>query len=104
MAAQKGKKNRKKFFVCLNVYQPKIHLIKALNYLDSSSLNGRLPQDPINGGFKELFLHKNEFKTCAAVNFLKKHLDLETRIPTKDMKFRLEFLFTCPSTYELIIT
>ena len=36
MAAQKRKKNlRQKFFVFLNAYFPKIHLIKTLNSLDS---------------------------------------------------------------------
>ena len=27
------------------------------------------------GGFRELFLPKNDFKTCSAVNFQKKHVD-----------------------------
>ena len=44
MAAQQQKKNRKKkrkkkqqeLFTFLNAYYPKIHLIKALNSLDSS--------------------------------------------------------------------
>ena len=52
----------------------------------------------------ELFLPKNDFRTCSAVNFLKKHAVLEPWKPTKDMNFKLEFFFTCPSTYECIIT
>ena len=56
------------------------------------------------GDFMELFLPKNDFRTCSAVNFLKKHAVLEPWKPTKDMNFKLEFFFTCPSTYECIIT
>ena len=53
----------------------KTHLIKALNSLDSSRPNGRLSQNPKPGGFRDLFLPENDFKTCSAVNFPKKHPD-----------------------------
>ena len=77
MAAQQQKKNRKKkrkkkqqeLFTFLNAYYPKIHLIKALNSLDSSWPNGRLSENSKTGDFRELFLPKNDFKTCSAVNF-----------------------------------
>ena len=81
MAAQqqqknkKTKKNQQKLFTFLNAYYPKIHLIKALNSLDSSWPNGRLSENSKTGDFRELFLPKNDFKTCSAVNFLKKHAD-----------------------------
>ena len=76
MAAQKRKKKiRQKFLAFLNVYYPKTHLIKALYSLDSSRPNGRLSQNPKTGGFRELFLPENDFKTCSTVNFPKKHPD-----------------------------
>ena len=69
MAAQKRKKKiRQKFLAFLNVYYPKTHLIKALYSLDSSRPNGRLSQNPKTGGFRELFLPENDFKTCSRVN------------------------------------
>ena len=49
----------------LNVYYQKTHLIKALNFLDSSRANVRLSQNPETGGFRELFLPENDFKTCS---------------------------------------
>ena len=58
------------------VYYPKTQLIKALYSLDSSSRpNGQLSQNPKTGGFKELFLSENDFKTCSTVNFPEKHPD-----------------------------
>ena len=64
MAAQKRKKKiRQKFLAFLNVYYPKTHLIKALYSLDSSRSYGRLSQNPKTGGFRELFLPENDFKT-----------------------------------------
>ena len=59
-------------FECLLL---KIHLIKALNSLDSSRPNGGLSQNSKTRGFRELFLPKNDSKTCSAVNFLKKYVD-----------------------------
>ena len=70
--------------------------MKALNFLDSSRLNGRLYQNPKEGGFRELFLPENDFKTCSAVKFPKNMQILETWKPTKDMKFELEFFFDMP--------
>ena len=73
MAAQKRKKKiRQKFLAFLNVYYPKTHLIKALYSLDSSRPNGRLSQNPKTGGFRELFLPENDFKTCSTINSSKK--------------------------------
>ena len=57
----------------LNAYYPKTHLIKALNSLDSQRPNGRLSQNLKTGGFRELHLLENDFKTCSAVNFQKIH-------------------------------
>ena len=59
----------------LNVCYPETHLIKALYSLDSSRTNRRLPHTLKTGGFRELFLPGNDFKTCSTVNFPKKHPD-----------------------------
>ena len=68
MAAKKCKNIFwEKCFAFLNVY-----CLKALNSLDFSRPNRILPQKPKTGGFKELFLPENNFKTCFAVNFSKK--------------------------------
>ena len=76
MADQKRKKHfQENFLAFLNVYYPKTHLIKTLYSLDSSRPNGRLLQNLKTGGFRELFLPKNDFKTCSKVNFPKKHPD-----------------------------
>ena len=76
MAAQKmQKKLLSEFFSFLNAYYPKTHPIKVLNCLDSSRPNGRLSQNLKIRGFWELFLSENDFKTCSAVNFPKKHVD-----------------------------
>ena len=79
MADQNGKKKIfwQKFLAFLNVCHLKTHLIKALNSLDSSRPNGRLSQNLKTGSFRELFLPENDFKTCSAVNFPKKHPDFE---------------------------
>ena len=74
MAAQKWKKKKEwqNFFTFLNAYYLKTHLIKALSSLYSSKASGRLSQNPKIEGFRKLFLSKNDFKTCSAVNFSKK--------------------------------
>ena len=64
-----------KFFSILNAYKPKTHLIKALNYIDSTKSFGRLSQNFRTGGFRESFLSENDFKTCLTVNFRKIHPD-----------------------------
>ena len=65
MAAQKHKKIvSRMFFAFLNTYKPKTQLISALNSIDSSRTYGRLSQNPITSGFRESFLHENDFKTC----------------------------------------
>ena len=73
MAAQKWKKILPEIFAFLNAYYPKTHLIKVLNSLDSARLNGGLSQYPKTGGFRELFLPENDFKTCSSKHFSKKH-------------------------------
>ena len=74
MADQKGKKKiRQKFLTFLNVYYLKTRLIKALYSFDSSGPNGRVLQNPKTGGFRELFLLENDFKSYSTVNFPKKH-------------------------------
>ena len=76
MAALKQKqKFQWKFLTFLHVYYHKNHLIKTLYSLDSSRTNGRLSQNPKTGCFRELFLPENDFKTCSAVNFPRKHPD-----------------------------
>ena len=60
------------FFAYLNAYYFKIHLIKALNSLDSSRPYGRLLKNPKTSSFRELFLPENDFKTCSTVSFPKK--------------------------------
>ena len=73
MVAQKSKKkNWQKLFLYLNAYYSKTHQIKALNSLDESISNERLSQNPKTGGFRELILPGNDFKTCSAVNYPKK--------------------------------
>ena len=48
-----------------------------------------------------LILPKNDFQTSSTINFHKNVHILEAWKPTEDMKFRLDFFFTCPSTYVL---
>ena len=43
------------------------------------------------GGFRELFMPKNGFKTYSAVNFAKLHADFGELETTEGMKFRLDF-------------
>ena len=103
MAAQKHtKKFRQKFFAFLNAYYPKAQLIKALNSLDSSRTYGRLLENPKTGGSRELFLPENDFKTCSAVKFSKKHTDfggLETN--NEDMKFKLAIFLHALHSHDL---
>ena len=49
-----------------------LHTCQNLTLL---SKNRRPSQNPETGGFRELLLPKNDFKTCSAVNFPKKHAD-----------------------------
>ena len=73
MAAQRPqKKFRQKYFAFLNVYYPKTYLIKVLNCLYTSRLNGRLSQNPKTGGFRGLFLPENDFKNLLHGRFSKK--------------------------------
>ena len=75
MAAQKGKKKRfwQKFLTVLNVYYPKIHLIKALCSLDYFRSYGTLLENPKTGASGDLFLPESDFKTSSAVNFPKRY-------------------------------
>ena len=43
------------------------------------------------GDFRVLFMPKNGFKTCSAVNFAKLHADFGGLETTEGMKFRLDF-------------
>ena len=64
----------------------------------------RLSENPKTGDSRELFQPENDFNTCSEVNFLKKKIHiLEAWKQTKDIKFRLEFIFTCPAMCELDI-
>ena len=103
MVAQKHTQKNcwQKYFAFLNAHYPKTQQIKALNSPDSSRSYRKPLENPKTHSFKKLFLPKNDFKTCSAVNFLKKHPVLEAWKPTKDTKFRLAFFFMCPSTDEL---
>ena len=65
------KKNWQKFSALLNIYYPKTHPVKTLNSFSSSRPDGRPSQNPKTGGFMELFLPENDFKTCSTVNFPK---------------------------------
>ena len=76
---------------------------QALNSCHSFRPYKKLLENRKIGGFRELFMPENDFKTCYAVSFLKNIQILEAWKATKNMKFRLEFFFTCPSTYELDI-
>ena len=66
-----------------------------------------LLENPKTWDSRELFLPENNSKTCSAVNFQqkkrKKNQVLEALKPTRDMKLRLDFSCTCPSTHELNI-
>ena len=68
-----------------------------LNSFDFFRPYGRILENPKTGGSRELFLPQYNFKICYAVNFPKKHADFRG---LQDMKFKLEFFFICPSTYE----
>ena len=65
----------------------------ALNSFDSSMIYGRLLENPKTKGLREFFLPENDFETCYTVKVAWKSME--------DMKLRLEFFFTCPSTYKL---
>ena len=54
-------------------------------------------------GSGELFLPENDFQNSSTESSQKNIQILETWKPTEDMKFRLEFFCTSPSTYELNI-
>ena len=49
--------------------------MKALNSLDSSKPYEKLLENLKIGGFRELFLPENDFRTSSAKNFPKKYLD-----------------------------
>ena len=49
----------------LNVYQPKMRLIKVLSFLDSFKLYRTLLLNLQSEGSRKLFLAKNHFKTCS---------------------------------------
>ena len=75
MPAQKHKKNMAEIFCIFECLLPQNPQLKALNSLHSSRPYGRLLEHPKTRVCRELFLHENDFKTCSAVNFPKKHSD-----------------------------
>ena len=70
----------------LNAYYLKTDLIETLYSLDFSRPNGKLSENPKTGGFRELFLPENDFKSCSTVNFPKKHLQIAIGLEGKIFK------------------
>ena len=101
MVAQHKKKSAN--FAFLDAYYPKTHLIKSLNFLDSSRPYERLIENEKTGGSRELFLLENDIQTSSEKNVPKNIQILEAWKPTKEKKFRLEFFCTCCSTYDFNI-
>ena len=62
----------------------------VLNCLDSSRRYGRLLENPKTGGFRELCLPENDFKTCSTVRFSKKYMDFWSLGTNQGEEFRLE--------------
>ena len=76
MAAQKVKKTfSAEIFGIFECLLPQNPSNQSSYSIDSSRPNGRLSHNPKTGSFRELFLPENDFKTCSAVNFPKKHPD-----------------------------
>ena len=69
MVAQHKKKSAN--FAFLDAYYPKTHLIKSLNFLDSSRPYERLIENEKTGGSRELFLLENEIQTSSEKMFQK---------------------------------
>ena len=55
----------------------KINQIRLSTVLNLPDHVKRLLENPETGGFRELFLPQNDFKTCSAINFQKQHPDFE---------------------------
>ena len=90
------KKLLAEIFEFLNVYYSEIHLIKALNSLDSSKPHNWLLKIQKIGGSRKLFMPENDFQTCFKVNFSKKYPDfggLKTNRP--EFFFLFQFNITC---------
>ena len=89
MAAQKQKKHLGRIFLHFSMPINTKPNKSRLSVLAISGSYGRLLQNPKTGGFRELFLPENDFKTCSTVNFPIKHPDFSSLEPNKDIKFRL---------------
>ena len=70
MVAEKYKRNYCWHF-WISINRKPIYIIKALNFINSFWPYGRLLENPKTLGLGELFLPKNDLKTCSAVNFTK---------------------------------
>ena len=75
MAAQEHKFVSSKFFAFLNASYSKTHLIQSPKSHDSSRPYIRLLENQKTGGYKELFLPKNDFQNSSTKIFAKKHPD-----------------------------
>ena len=70
MVAEKYKRNYCWHF-WISINRKPIYIIKALNFINSFWPYGRLLENPKTLGLGELFLPKNDLKTCSAVNSTK---------------------------------
>ena len=92
------------FLAFLKVYYPKTHQIKSFNSLDSSRPYRMLLENHTLRASRELFPPENHFQTCTTKIFFRKNIQiLATWKATENMKFRLEYFCSRPSTYELNI-
>ena len=85
------------FFAFLNVYW-------SLSSLYSSRPYGGLWENPETGHIIiELFLPKNEFRTCSTVNFPKTHPNFGGLETNWRHEIQTQIFFKCASTFELYI-
>ena len=90
MVAQHKKKSAN--FAFLDAYYPKTHLIKSLNFLDSSRPYERLIENEKTGGSRELFLPEDDFLNSYTKIFFEKSMKiLEPWKSPENKKFRLNF-------------
>ena len=94
MTAQKTqqKNSWQKFFAFSKAYYKKTTLLILQDHIEDYQ------KIKSTGSSRELFLPENDFQTSSTVNF-----PFRISRPTKEMKLRLEYFFTCSSTYELNI-
>ena len=94
MTAQKTQQKNcwQKFFAFSKAYYKKTTLLILQDHIEDYQ------KIKSTGSSRELFLPENDFQTSSTVNF-----PFRFSRPTKEMKLRLEYFFTCSSTYELNI-